>query len=54
LHCFLRGAEDGIKETGIICIFHQSGKGHKWKGAETERGIKERGIINFVSNRKEA
>jgi hypothetical protein len=31
-------AEVGIKESGIICIFHQSGKGHKRKGAETEKG----------------
>jgi hypothetical protein len=32
------GAEVGIKEFGIISIFHQSGKGHKRNGAETERG----------------
>jgi hypothetical protein len=43
LFCFLTtrnigGAEVGIKESGIISIFHQSGKGHKQNGAETERG----------------
>jgi hypothetical protein len=32
------GAEVGIKESGIICIFHQSGKGHKRKGVQMERG----------------
>jgi hypothetical protein len=53
-----RGAEVGIKESGIISIFHQTGKGPKRKGAETEkgpkrkgakreRGRKERGIISF-------
>jgi hypothetical protein len=30
--------ERGIKESGIISNFQQSGKGHKRKGAETERG----------------
>jgi hypothetical protein len=34
----LGGVEVGIKESGIIGIFHQTGKGHKRKGAETERG----------------
>jgi hypothetical protein len=56
--------EAGIKESGIIYYFHQSGKGHKRKGAETERSIKERGIkergirekgiIKYWSNRKGA
>jgi hypothetical protein len=46
------GAKVGIKESGIIGIFHQTGKGPKRKEAETERGIKEkgrkeRGIISF-------
>jgi hypothetical protein len=46
------GAEVGIKESGIIGIFHQTGKGLKRKGAKTERGLKERGrkergIISF-------
>jgi hypothetical protein len=30
--------EVGIKESGIIYYFHQSGKEHKRKGAETARG----------------
>jgi hypothetical protein len=30
--------EVGIKESGIIYYFQPSGKGHKRKGAETERG----------------
>jgi hypothetical protein len=30
--------ERGIKEFGIIGIFHQSGKRHEQKGAKTERG----------------
>jgi hypothetical protein len=42
------GVERGIKESGII-IFHQSGRGQKQKGAETE-GV----IIHFVQNQKEA
>jgi hypothetical protein len=34
--------ERGIKESGIISIFYQSGKGLKQKGVKTERGKKER------------
>jgi hypothetical protein len=30
--------ERGIKESGIISNFDESGKGHKRKGAEKERG----------------
>jgi hypothetical protein len=52
--------EVGLKKSGIINDFYQSGKGHNYringkehkrKGAETERGLKERGIIHFVPNR---
>jgi hypothetical protein len=33
------GAEVGIKKSGIIVIFHQTGKGPKRKGDETEKAI---------------
>jgi hypothetical protein len=58
-HVNTGGAEVGIKESGIISIFHQSGKGQKRKGqkrkgAATERGKKDIVIINFVRNQKGA
>jgi hypothetical protein len=35
------GEEVGIKESGTICIFHQSGKGQERNREETENGILE-------------
>jgi hypothetical protein len=49
LHTLKGGAERDIMESGIICIFHQAGKGSKRKKTEMERDIKKRSKINCVT-----
>jgi DNA topoisomerase VI subunit B len=41
--------ERGIKESGIISNFQQSGKGHKRKGTKTERGQNGKGLKRKVA-----